>query len=228
MASSSFKALFISERFKLIPPVSAQFKCHHLGRIVFVVRQVQPDIHQEIASIDFAGPGVPVQCVFIQAFKAKLRQAGQDMSADGAVEQHNLFPVSGDVFPCGILSLKWGTQAVQIAEMDGASDFFVLPDLLPDKLRFFIRQLAEIHFVAKLTGHGVMAACLERRCAMHLMVRHGGNVRTHRAGGHDETRAVLDVQALDGVRVIACPVQKAGLCTTFSLQPAPLSSKSTY
>lgn len=45
-----------------------------------VVRQIQPGVHQEVAAIDLAGFRVPVLCVFIQALKAKLCQAGAGQS----------------------------------------------------------------------------------------------------------------------------------------------------
>lgn len=75
------------------------------------------------------------------------------------------------------VAIKRIAQPVQVAGLHELTDLPVKLGPPTDLLPFRHSQAAEIEFVAGVTRHRHQPAGFQRRCAMHLVVEHGGDVR---------------------------------------------------
>ena len=125
------------------------------------------------------------------------------------MEQHSLHQHFAAVlcckFPqCRILCHRI-CQPIVLSVVDQRTVGLELPDLLCHFLFFSVGKQIQIQLIAKAACHCHSATGLKRRDSAGLVIRHGRHMRSHRRNRIEKGCAVLDTDAVNGIRVVAAP-----------------------
>src|SRR5699024_9471417 len=100
---------------------------------------------------------------------------------------------------------KRALQTVESPVLDETAVFFHKAHLFFYFFQFFAGQPVQVKFVPECAEISHVGSCIERSVPVQLMVRRHGYVASHAAYRITVGCAVLDLQPLDGVRIVARP-----------------------